>query len=52
MSNRLQYYSPHIFSLRNKDLSIRFHVSYPTIKVLISAEKHEHLLISKAESHR
>lgn len=23
-------YSPHIFSLRSKDLSIRFNVSYPT----------------------
>nr|DAD57047.1 MAG TPA: hypothetical protein [Bacteriophage sp.] len=47
MSNRLQYYSPHIFSLRCKDFSIRFHVSYPTIKVLINVEKYEHLLISE-----
>nr|DAR98047.1 MAG TPA: hypothetical protein [Bacteriophage sp.] len=25
------YYSPHIFSLRSKDLSIRFNDSYPSI---------------------
>nr|DAU10477.1 MAG TPA: hypothetical protein [Caudoviricetes sp.] len=32
MSNRLPYYSPHIFSLRSKDFSIRFNDSYPSIK--------------------
>nr|DAK61707.1 MAG TPA: hypothetical protein [Bacteriophage sp.] len=41
------YYSPHIFSLRSKDLLIRFNDSYPSIKILINVEKHEHLLISE-----
>nr|DAO17418.1 MAG TPA: hypothetical protein [Caudoviricetes sp.] len=52
MSNRLPYYSPHIFSLRSKDHLIRFNDSYPSIKVLINVEKHDHLLISKVESYR
>nr|DAQ90241.1 MAG TPA: hypothetical protein [Bacteriophage sp.] len=43
----LPNYSPHIFSLRSKDLLIRFNDSYPSIKVLINAEKYEHLLISE-----
>nr|DAM36163.1 MAG TPA: hypothetical protein [Caudoviricetes sp.] len=33
-------YSTHIFSLRSKDQLIRFDDSYPSIKVLINAEKH------------
>nr|DAE62338.1 MAG TPA: hypothetical protein [Caudoviricetes sp.]DAJ45717.1 MAG TPA: hypothetical protein [Caudoviricetes sp.] len=41
------YYSPHIFSLRSKDLLIRFNDSYPSIKILINVERHEHLLISE-----
>lgn len=39
------YYSPHIFSLRSKDHLIRFNDSYPSIKILINAEKHEHHFI-------
>nr|DAH91109.1 MAG TPA: hypothetical protein [Caudoviricetes sp.] len=38
----LLIYSPYIFSLRSKDHLIRFNDSYPSIKVLINAEKHEH----------
>nr|DAZ28620.1 MAG TPA: hypothetical protein [Caudoviricetes sp.] len=35
------------FSLQSKDQLIRFNDSYPSIKVLINVEKHEHLLISE-----
>ena len=44
------YYSPHILGLGSKDRLIKFHVSYPTIKVLTNVEKYEFAIESSEHS--